>query len=144
MGPSGIITVPVQHTCIIRSDAPRCTLMHRPQQSWRITIRGSMYLLLMFFFPLPSKTSVVDSDFSFSETYSDPLFTANTYRCHKDQSNIVARSSSGDTQPRPCIVKLSVVMCWTPGHKTHITNRTLPLRFNTSILLRSCDHVNKP
>jgi len=50
---------------------------------------------------LLSKTSVVDSDFSFCETYSDPLFTANAYRCHEDQSDIVACSSSGDTRPSP-------------------------------------------
>jgi len=26
---------------------------------------------------------------------------------------------------RPRVVKLSVVMCWAPGHKMHVTNRTL-------------------
>ena len=42
------------------------------------------------FFALQSKTAV-NSDFSFSETYSDPLFIANAYICHKDQADIVAR-----------------------------------------------------
>jgi len=92
--------------------------MHRPQPSWRITICGSMYILLKLVFFRFSLKQQLSTMISVSAKSTVTLCSPQTL-ISVTRTSQICRSSSSNTRPCPRVVKLSVVKCCTPGQSTH-------------------------